>query len=212
VNRRVLVAAITLGLLGVPAVAHPSVGQDWHGYWAEAAFECNPYDDKMLIHASAGAAPGYQSQSIWYKHYLWRYGTGWITLTPPAEGWIQHSREPVVSWEMTIPVLIEPLEYADGTEWTLTPGPGGIYAIYTEYWWWNGQTYDGPLGTWSNWVHYQYQNATINSPWCDFDAELKVPDYQCPWCTFNGQRRTPEAVPIAERTSAPNSAARPGGS
>jgi hypothetical protein len=172
----------TLAFTIAVALATPSPIAAANGPWSEAQVICNPYDDYLAVQARAGSAPGWAEQWIRYRHYLWRYGSGWVALNPPAEGWIHHSTAATEVWTPFGSFFEQAGPDAPGQEWRITPGQSGSYAVYTEYWWWNGTGYEGPLGTWSNWVHYYYQQAPTQTLWCNLDLTPEIIERDCPWC------------------------------
>jgi hypothetical protein len=172
---RALPAALSL----VFGVVQPVAAAN--GPWYEASVTCNPYDDYFVIQARAGAASGFTDQWIKYRHYVYRDGTGWFTLNPLAEGWIHHSTTDAVGWT-PFGNISSGTPDAPGLEWRITPGQSGNYAVYTQYWWWDGTALEGPLGTWSNWVNYMYQPASTQTPWCNLDIEPPIIERDCPWC------------------------------
>ncbi len=142
------------------------------GQYAEASFDCHPFTGQILVQAAAGSAPGYATQWIFYRHYFWQDGRGWLAVDPAAEGFILHDARALSPWANPgAPGTWwqSPLPTALGEPWTVTLPGGGNIAVYTEYWWWAGASWVGPVGAWSNWVTYRGAPAAVNTPWCNLN-------------------------------------------
>jgi hypothetical protein len=168
--RATLIAAVLL-----TTGAHLAISGDSRiGPFHRPSVLCDPYGNQITFQGQAGSAPGVNGQWIFIKHYLYREGVGWILMDPPAQGWIQHTRQDQDVWIPGSPfgsVTAIGAASATGTSWTVTLASGS-YAIYTEYYWRQADGTDVLASAWSGSVTYLYTHTAAQTPWCNLDISL----------------------------------------
>lgn len=164
--RLVLAASLLVtAMLGASAGLTQARGEV--GPWYGSVVTCNPYENSISMSPRAGANAAFNSQSIYYRIWLWQHGVGWrLDLRPSMEGMFTHERVTVGGQDNGFGGIVSISNDTTAPGWRASPGEGK-YEIFTEYWWWDGFGWSQPYGAWTTWMNYTYSLSPHSTNVCD---------------------------------------------